>query len=299
MTDGPDPIAVRTLLREPMTLVTGCAAATGSAALYSARAPGKETDNEDAALIARVGPDRAVLVVADGMGGHQGGARAAEMIIEQLSDRLRAAAREDDPQGLRLRGAVLDGIETAHAAIAQLGQGGGATVAVVEIEGRMLRTYHVGDCAVLVIGQRGKIRLETIAHAPTAYAVEAGLLAAEDAIHHADRHLVSNAVGLPGMRIEVGPPIETQLRDTVVIASDGLFDNLLVAEVAGLARTGAPDLALRRLVDRARSRMSTTAEPDAPSKPDDLTVVLYRPGDAPTADGPIVRISTAGGDRSP
>ncbi|MEN8164347.1 MAG: ATP-binding protein, partial [Acidobacteriota bacterium] len=45
-----------------------------------------------------------------------------------------------------------------------------------EIDGRSIRPYHVGDSQAVVCGQRGKLKLQTMAHAPVAYAVEAGVL---------------------------------------------------------------------------------------------------------------------------
>ena len=60
----------------------------------------------------------------------------------------------------------------------------------------------------------------------------------EDAIHHEARHVISNVIGSDQMRIEIGPPIEMAPRDTLLIASDGLFDNLLPEEIVEAVRSG-------------------------------------------------------------
>jgi serine/threonine protein phosphatase PrpC len=78
------------------------------------------------------------------------------------------------------------------------------------------------------------------------------------------------------MRIEIGPSIEMASRDTLVIASDGLVDNLLPSEIVEFVRSGPLDEAVGDLVAEARRRM-TEKNGDAPSKPDDLTVIAYRP----------------------
>lgn len=103
------------------------------------------------------------------------------------------------------------------------------------------------------------------------------MLDEETAMFHSDRHLVSNMVGMPDMRIEMSPPVRLAPRDTVVMASDGLFDNLYTGEVVDLVRTGPLAVAGRRLLDRCRERMTDTGS-DQPHKPDDLVFVLYRPG---------------------
>ncbi len=246
------------------------ACASGEALVFSTRSPVADHANEDAAALIPVDAARCVLAVADGVGGARSGAQAAGRALRKLADALLAARAEAD-----LRGAILDGIERASRAVRELGVGAATTLAVVEIEDAHLRPYHVGDSEVLLVGQRGKLKLATLSHAPVAYAVEAGLVEARDALHHADRHLISNAVGAPDMRIEVGPSTGISARDTLLLASDGLFDNLHREEIVALVRKGPLQEAGRALAARARERMHGAA-PGEPCKPDDLTFLLFR-----------------------
>ncbi len=57
-------------------------------------------------------------------------------------------------------------------------------------------------------------------------------------MHHEERHLVSNVVGTDDMRIELGPPLKLARYDTVLLASDGLLDNLYTDEIVELIRKG-------------------------------------------------------------
>jgi serine/threonine protein phosphatase PrpC len=107
------------------------------------------------------------------------------------------------------------------------------------------------------------------------YAVEAGMLDGEEALHHDERHLVSNLVGSAEMRIEVGSPLELAPLDTVLLASDGLFDNLLQPEIVDEIRVKPLEQVARTLAEAAASRMDEPAQ-GQPSKPDDLTFLLYR-----------------------
>ena len=79
------------------------------------------------------------------------------------------------------------------------------------------------------------------------------------------------------MRVEIGPRIQLAARDTVVIASDGLFDNLQVDEIINIVRTGPLPLAAENLVAICRTRMTQFSEV-RPHKPDDLGFILFRPG---------------------
>jgi len=267
------------LFEAQMTDVASFEFLGGTVAVFTTRSPQKETANEDVAALWSVGLTSGVLAVADGLGGHAGGERASrlatEAIQKSLQDAAPAASQEGEP--VELRAAILNGIEAANQSVRELGTGAATTMALVEIQDRTIRPYHVGDSAILVTGQRGKLKFQSIPHSPIGYAIEAGLMNEEDAIHHEARHVISNVIGSDQMRIEIGPPIEMAPRDTLLIASDGLFDNLLPDEIVEAVRSGPLDEAVGELVDVARQRMANQ-NGTAPSKPDDLTVIAYRVG---------------------
>jgi PPM family protein phosphatase len=243
----------------------------GSAAVITRRSPGKESPNEDAAAILPFAHDSGLLVVADGVGGFSDGDQAARIGIQALEQSLREARGGDG----QLRTAVLDGIEAANRRILELGVRSAATLALAEISSTGIRPYHVGDSMILILGGRGKVKLQTVSHSPVSYGVEAGLLNEQEAMFHEDRHLVSNMIGCAAMRIEIGPWHLLAARDTLLIATDGLFDNLHVEEIFPRIGRGPLAAAARRLADDAQSRMLQSDTPH-PSKPDDLTLILYR-----------------------
>jgi serine/threonine protein phosphatase PrpC len=243
----------------------------GEVGLFSCRAPGCDGPNEDCAAVLPFGADACVLAVADGLGGGRSGARASSLAIAALDGALAEAQREQWP----LRTAIMNGFERANEEIRALGVGAGTTLAAVEIGADSIRPYHVGDSMILLLGQQGRLKLQTVAHSPVGFAVEAGLLDESEAMHHAQRHLVSNVLGLPDMRIEVGSQRRLAARDTLLVASDGLSDNLRTEEIVALLRSGPLDVACDRLAEVARARMHAPGDGE-PSKPDDLTFVAFR-----------------------
>jgi serine/threonine protein phosphatase PrpC len=245
--------------------------AGGRVAALSYRAPGAEGPNEDAALVLPLGPRRGVLAVADGAGGMPGGAGASETAIRALAEGL-AAVKPGEP----LRPVILDGFERANRAILDKGSGSATTLVVVEVEDGVMRTYHAGDSGALVTGQRGKVKLQTTAHSPVGFGVEAGLLDRREALHHDELHVVSNLLGCPEMRIELGPSTPLSSRDVLLLASDGLLDNLHQNEIVERARKGDLGRAARQLARHCRRRM-LDPRPQDPSKPDDTSFILFRP----------------------
>ncbi len=240
----------------------------GSAAVFTCIAPDGREQNQDAVdLVARPN-EEGVLIVCDGAGGLPGGQSASETVVRSI----RESVQNWD---LEIRSAVLSGIDEANAAIQKDGSGGGSTLAAVQVRENVIRTYHVGDSTILIVGQRGRIKAQTRDHSPTAYAVESGYLDEADAIHHEERHLVSNLVGCAPMSIEVGPRYTLAAYDTVVLGSDGLFDNVYLEEIAEIVRKGPIGRCAETLAALALQRI---LHPEAgnPSKLDDVTFIIYR-----------------------
>jgi serine/threonine protein phosphatase PrpC len=254
----------------------------GMLVAYTNRSPDKETENEDTVAVLPWGPDAVVLVVADGAGGLPAGKRASLTAVQSLRASLELALDETTD----LRTAVLNGIEDANRAVRDLGNGSATTLTVVTVEGRLARSYQIGDSEALVVGQRGLVKLRTTAHSPTGFAVEAGFLDQRDALHHAERHLVSNFIGTVDMTIDIGAAVELAARDTVVLASDGVTDNLHVDEIVEATRKGPLSKAADTVVREAEQRMAGSTA-GQPSKPDDLSLIVFRkppprPGSAAT-----------------
>ena len=107
------------------------------------------------------------------------------------------------------------------------------------------------------------------------YGVESGLLDEKEAMYHEERHIVSNVIGSPDMRIEIGSTLELAARDTLLVASDGLWDNLHTEEIVDKIRKGGMRRAVKSVATECGWRMVNGAE-GTPSKPDDLTFILFR-----------------------
>ena len=246
--------------------------AQGQVAVMSRACPGKKRENEDCAAIIPITRNSVVLMVADGVGGHVNGSVASSFMTRLLENRI----TDDDSSAISLRESILSSIEKTNLTLLRKETGEATTVAIVEITGNRLRSYHVGDSEVLVTGQRGKLKLQTVPHSPVGYAMESGLLEEDEAIRHSDRHYVSNIVGQDDMHITVSSQVKLGSRDTVLLGTDGVFDNLYKDEVMDIIRKGPLDRAANKLWKLIEKRMQEM-DGEKPSKPDDMTFILYRP----------------------
>ncbi|MGE0709844.1 MAG: PP2C family serine/threonine-protein phosphatase [Planctomycetota bacterium] len=255
--------------------------AGGTAVAASLRGPHHEDTNEDCALVLSLGDGRGLIAVADGAGSYPQGELASRRALEALATAVREAGERS------LRDAVLDGFEAADAAVRALKAGAATTLVAVSIEEGCVRTYNSGDSAAILCGQRGRRKHETVADSPTGFGQAAGLLDEDEAFNHPERHLVCNLLGIDELKITIGPTLEMAPKDTLVVASDGLWDNLKLEEVVELARTGGLEETTTALIAATRARMSEPLAAQEGPRPDDLTLVLFRlrPGGEGEAPG--------------
>ena len=238
----------------------------GEVALFTHASPIASHDNEDAVGVFDWEGETGVLVVADGLGGLPRGGDASHQLVENLSHPI--IKESVDP--------VVACLESVNESLVSGHSGSGTTVSVVKIEHRSIRSYHVGDSATMVIGRRGRIKFQTSPHSPVGIAEVNRELDEKAAMIHPNRHVISNIIGMPDMWIEIGGPIQLADLDTVILASDGLWDNLYRDEVVRLVGN-------RSLIEAADGifRMVTERMKREPGsefgKPDDLSFILYRP----------------------
>jgi serine/threonine protein phosphatase PrpC len=232
----------------------------------------KAGPNEDSAAIIPVNSNYLVLIVADGVGGLAGARKASNITVNSLRKSL---AKIEDSSSGRLRSAILDGIEAANQAVLDLGNGSASTLALAEIGPDYVRTYHVGDSILLMCGQRGAVHFQTTPHSPVGFAMEAGLIDESEALQHAELNLIFNVIGSSDMRIEIGSELPMAPKDTLLLASDGLVDNLLQEEIVDAIKSGPLETAIQLLADLAQKRMANEVA-GQPSKPDDCTTILFR-----------------------
>ena len=118
-------------------------------------------------------------------------------------------------------------------------------------------------------------RVSTIGHSPRDLGIEAGLIKELDYTVPETYASVTNLVGNPRLRIDVGYPFSLAARDTLLLASDGLSDNLTPGELREIMKEDSLTQVARKLLLTSSENMRQ-ARTHGPSKPDDLTYILFR-----------------------
>ena len=235
--------------------------------------------NEDAVGHVQL-DDGLLVVVADGMGGHQAGDVAARITVEAVVGHVQATVGDDPRERLYI------GIERAHTAVrAQALQAGtldmGCTVVAVFVQQGKAFVGHVGDSRLYLI-RDGRVTWMTRDHTRVRFLVDAGLLDPSDAEGHPEGNVITRAVGHDPADVSGGfvvdvrnEPLYLMTGDSLLLCSDGLTDMVGDLEILGLLGGRGAEDASRALVERANA---CDKSGETPGGYDNVTVAVINVG---------------------
>jgi serine/threonine protein phosphatase PrpC len=234
------------------------------------------TNNQDSSFVllsaqqgAQALPDFGLFIVADGMGGHEDGARASATAVRTISQYvlqnfyLKRLADEDD---LYIGEILTAALEKANDAVARATPEGGTTVTVAVVHGNIAYLAHVGDSRAYYITQDGIVQL-TKDHSLVQRLIDLDHLTPDEAAVHPQRNVLYRAIG-QNESLEVDSfmkPLEDGSR--LLLCSDGLWnmvDEERVRQVVSSAAT--PQNACDQLVELANEKGGS----------DNITVILIQ-----------------------
>ena len=231
------------------------------------------SQNEDAHWVTHVlerkddteSSSRYVFVVADGLGGHRGGAIASRMAIKAIKEEIHAWHGGDAE---RLVERAIQKANQKIFCVAQtdpeLFQKMQTTITLVVLENDSLVCGHVGDCRLYRM-REGQAEILTRDHTMANDMLQIHLISAEQAASHPGRHQLTRSVGGdPFLRTDV---FRQQARpgDTYLLCSDGLWSELKSEEIRS-ALEGA-DVS-RECENLVRFALSGGA-------PDNITAIMF------------------------
>ncbi|MHC8441908.1 MAG: PP2C family protein-serine/threonine phosphatase [Candidatus Eutrophobiaceae bacterium] len=245
--------------------------AHGHCIVYTCQSPIKNSGNEDSIAVINIHDRLTALVVADGIGGYEFGAEASSIVVTMISNALLSCPFVHD-----IHNTLAESLQEASNVIRDELPSSGSTVTVAIVDDSKVSTCHAGDSEFIVSGLHGEILGSLVAHSPVGRAVASGLLDERSAMFHSNRHIISNAIGSTELDLEFSEqPYQLKQRETIVLGSDGLFDNLYKNEISEIAAKKDLLAAGQHLVETCNSRMSNLS-PETPHKPDDLSLILFR-----------------------
>ena len=169
-----------------------------------------------------------LAILADGMGGHRAGDIASQMAVLNLGNAWEEQDLTDDE---KIAQWFIQAIQEENALIYQRGQeqpeynGMGTTIVAAALSKERFTIAHVGDSRAYLI-RDGKIIQLTEDHSLVNELVKSGEISEEMAVNHPRKNILTRSVGMPGtVEVDVSTYI-WQLKDRLLLCSDGLTNML-------------------------------------------------------------------------
>jgi len=206
---------------------------------------GDREDNQDRAAIV-VAEDAAIMLVFDGMGGHENGAQAAEIGLKVVQDLFMASDLPlFDPQGF-----LYMAMARAHDEVVKIGADLAvdfrprATCAVCLVQENGSWWGHIGDSRIYHLRQ-GELLTRSRDHSHVEVLIQEGAITEAEALDHPMRNFVECCIGgdapVPDMSITRKMPLEPG--DVLLACSDGLWSGISDEEMADMATNPDSNLA--------------------------------------------------------
>jgi protein phosphatase len=218
------------------------------------------TTNQDAASsfvalsrTADAQPEFAILVVADGMGGHLDGELASATAVRTVVEHLLASVylpflkMSEISDRMPISEAIEEAIQAAHIAVINNVPDGGTTITVAVLMGNLAHIGHAGDSrAYLVTGD--KLDQITRDHSLVQRMIDMNEINADQAEHHPQKNVVYRALGQSD-NLEVDTFTRRLLPGSaLLLCSDGLWGMVKASDLKEHAVTMPPQQACDHLV---------------------------------------------------
>ena len=243
-----------------------------------------------------IGMRGTMLMVADGLGGHEGGEVASQLAVDTVAQALVDAAEPAMPMSEQIMRAV----DIAHEAICKHHGASGrtrhmaSTLTAVHVGHGVMTIAQVGDSRAYRFSG-GKLTLLTDDQTVVHMMQKKGMLTPEEAQHHPHRNIILQALGQDK---SVLPEIQTlpfSHNDCLLLCSDGLSSYVAHERIEEIMASGEDEhVRCRHLVEAANAAggadnvtvllarliIKENVRPEAPSKPP-VRSVSHGAGDAP------------------
>jgi len=196
----------------------------------------------------------ALLVVADGMGGHAAGEVASGMVISKIGERLGSGGFTTEPaDGLEYALSTL--LQDVNSLVQSAGQDGdkrgmGTTCTLAVIKDNRLYYAHVGDSRAYLF-RDDKLRQITTDHSWVEEMVRAGIISREAARTHPNRNMVTRAIGLDADVVVDTGSCALHDGDLIILCSDGLNSMLADEDIQSVVETSSHETVCVDLIEAA------------------------------------------------
>ena len=196
----------------------------------------------------------ALAVVADGMGGHTGGALAAEQVVHTAKTNLDQFLGADESPQQMLRNSMQEAHTMIKASRFMNEKDPHSTAVMLLLQPGRVTWGHCGDSRLYHFRGKQLVR-RTVDHSYVEHLVATGKITAQQALTHPNRNvLLASLGGQEDPRVSLDEVTELTAGDAFVLCSDGLWGYFDDGELASVVADNSARLACELLIDKARQR---------------------------------------------
>ncbi|TXH20245.1 MAG: Stp1/IreP family PP2C-type Ser/Thr phosphatase [Chitinophagaceae bacterium] len=218
-------------------------------------------NNEDAASIfipenkKELNKKGTLLLLADGMGGHNSGEVASELALKTIS-------HDYYNKNSSVKNAIKTAFTNANSVIYDTAlneviyKGMGTTCTAIVIQDENIYMGHVGDSRVYFFNESESKQISKD-HTLVQFKIEQGEINPEDAETHPERNVLTNAMGTkPFIEADfVKIPYKWRENSVILICSDGLYEYVKIKEMTQLVSTISNiDILASKFIEMAKTR---------------------------------------------
>ena len=211
--------------------------------------------NQDAYYASQPSDTVGLYIVADGMGGYNGGEIASELAVTATKNFIENNFAETEHTKEKLQELVKNAIEYANMLVYEKSkeikelEGMGTTIEVALVHNNRAYIGHVGDSRVYRI-RKDFIRKLTQDHSYVQKLVKDGKISKEEAINHPKKNMLTKALGCTSF-VEPDVSVKGFLKeDILVLTSDGLTNMVKDEEIYNIV-TDNIEVATDKLINKA------------------------------------------------
>ena len=201
--------------------------------------------------------DVLLMVIADGMGGHEQGEVAAEIAVSEITRRFQQEARNKLRKPFDF---LVSAIQSAHRAIVShavaenLLECPRTTCVACIVQNGFAYWAHAGDSRLYVL-RRGELVAHTSDHSKVQQMIDAGILTIEAASRHPDRNKIFSCLGgVVPPTIDIGRETRLETGDTILLSTDGFWAQIPATILGNMLRKQPITALLPGLVTEAQRR---------------------------------------------
>jgi len=196
----------------------------------------------------------ALAVVADGMGGHAGGALAAEQVIHTARNSLDLFSPTFESSRLLLENSMLEAHTMIKASRFINEKDPHSTVVMLLLQPGKVTWIHCGDSRLYHF--RGtQPRFRSVDHSYVEHLIATGRITPQEALTHPNRNvLITSLGGKEAPKFDFGEVDDLTAGDSFVLCSDGLWAYFDDEEMASIVAGNSARQACELLIERARFR---------------------------------------------